>query len=138
MRRLLLILAILLLLPSVAGAGHLYKERAYQWPWCKYIGGRVEVPFQSEGETIARIDCVTRTHAIEVDYAEKWQEAVGQAIFYSILTGKKPGILLIIEKESDWRYYDRLGRVVEKYDIDVWFISPMLLETIENDKEVSR
>lgn len=38
-------------------------------------------------------------YACEIDWAYKWKEAVGQALYYSILTGYEPAILLLIK---DW------------------------------------
>lgn len=33
-----------------------------------------------------RTDCISDTHAIEVDFSEKWAEAIGQALHYSLWT----------------------------------------------------
>jgi len=41
-----------------------------------------------------RVDCLTDTHAIEYDWGKKWAESLGQALFYSAMTGKKAGIVL--------------------------------------------
>jgi hypothetical protein len=41
-----------------------------------------------------RCDIVTETHAIEVDFADKWAEAIGQCLNYSFQLNKKAGILL--------------------------------------------
>jgi hypothetical protein len=41
-----------------------------------------------------RADCVSETHAIEVDFAHKWAEAVGQSLNYAAETGKR--------RESFW------------------------------------
>lgn len=48
-----------------------------------------------------RCDIVTDTHAIEVDFADKWGEAIGQSLNYAFQSNKRAGILLILEKESD-------------------------------------
>ena len=66
-----------------------------------------------------RCDCVTTTHAIEFDFANKWAEALGQALHYSLLTSKQAGIVLILEAESDWRFYYRLMCVVSDNGLDV-------------------
>jgi hypothetical protein len=44
-----------------------------------------------------RCDCVTETHAIEFDFGNKWAEAIGQSAYYSLLTDKKAGIVIILE-----------------------------------------
>lgn len=131
MKRALLVTLLLLVFPLQAGAGHLHSEREYQTAWCNYVRGAMEVSIVSDGRVIARVDCITRIHAIEFDFAGKWQEAVGQAIYYSVLTDKKAGIVLIIEEDRDWKYYDRLERIVKKYDIDTWFLTPKIYEGIK-------
>ncbi len=75
-----------------------------------------------------RVDMLTEEYAIEVDWAPKYAEAIGQSLYYSIVTGKKPGIILLIKdikKES--RFVYRLQTVAAKYDIKVW------LEKVEVD-----
>ncbi|MEB2846769.1 hypothetical protein [Endobacterium cereale] len=42
-----------------------------------------------------RADCIGRKYAVEVEYSNKWAEAIGQALSYSAATGKKPGIILV-------------------------------------------
>ncbi len=34
----------------------------------------------------SRTDCISATHAIEVDFSTKWAEAIGQALHYSLWT----------------------------------------------------
>ncbi len=67
-----------------------------------------------------RVDCLTDEYAIEVDFAPKWAEAIGQAIYCAKMTGRKPGIVLILEEDKDQRYLNRLNRAVEGEGIRVW------------------
>ena len=67
-----------------------------------------------------RVDCLTSTHAIEVDFANKWAESIGQSLFYAEMTGKKPGVYLIIESDRDYRYLKRLKLVAKKYGITIF------------------
>jgi hypothetical protein len=46
----------------------------------------------------ARVDCLTDEYAIEVDWTGKWAEAIGQALYYSWATGRKPGIILVCKE----------------------------------------
>lgn len=71
-----------------------------------------------------RVDCLTHVHAIEVDFAHKWYEAVGQSLFYSLHTGKRAGILLILEKPDDYKYFIRLNSTIKyhKLKIRTWFV----------------
>lgn len=76
----------------------------------------------------ARCDCLTDTHAIEFDFANKWAEAIGQSLHYAAQTGKLPGIVLIIEDEKkDTEKYKRLVETIEFWNlpIDVWIMKNM-------------
>ena len=55
------------------------KERYYQDIHCDNLGGKTE--YKLEDKT--RIDCLTDTKAIEHDFAPKWAECAGQAIYYA-------------------------------------------------------
>lgn len=69
-----------------------------------------------------RCDCVTPTHAIEFDFGKKWAEAIGQSLYYALQTGKKPGIVLILETPADYKYWIRLNTVIDQFSlpIDAW------------------
>ena len=69
-----------------------------------------------------RCDCVTATHAIEFDFGGGWAEAIGQGLHYSIQTGKKPGIVLILETMKERKYWIRLNTTIEHFylPIDTW------------------
>jgi len=71
-----------------------------------------------------RIDCLTQTHAIEYDWGKKWAESLGQALYYSAMTGKKAGIVLIVNPRTKTRYLTRLNKAIEahKLDVDVWTV----------------
>jgi hypothetical protein len=74
-----------------------HTEKYYQNIIAKQIGGQTEVILPDQ----TRIDIVTPTEAIEVDFAHKWYEAIGQSSWYSLKTGKQPVIWLIKENASD-------------------------------------
>ncbi len=71
-----------------------------------------------------RVDCLTDTHAIEYDWGKKWAEAIGQALYYSAMTGKRAGIVLIVNPRTKERYLRRVEKAIEyhKLDIDVWTV----------------
>lgn len=75
-------------------------------------------------EDATRVDCLTEQYAVEVDFAPKWAEGAGQALYYGLRTGKEPAVLLIMEKETDTRYLERLTPVAEEHGIAVWTIRP--------------
>ena len=97
-----------------------HPEKWYQKKWCEEQKGRIEVVLPDG----TRCDCVTDTHAIEFDFGSNWAEAVGQSSYYSIQTGKKPGIVLILETMKDRKFWIRLNTTVEhfKLPIDTWCI----------------
>ena len=78
-----------------------------------------------------RCDCLTQTHAIEFDFGSKWAEAIGQSLYYSLQTGKRAGIVLILEKSKDYRYWMRLNTTIEHFDlpIDTWKIGKGVLKS---------
>lgn len=112
----------LLCQPSLAGAKRQHPERWYQEKWCREQGGRQEVRLPDK----TRCDCLTKTHAVEFDFAAKWAEAIGQALYYSLQTGKRSGIVLILEKEQDYKYWLRLNSTIQhfKLPIDTWKVTP--------------
>ena len=74
-------------------AKHKHTERWYQQQWCAQHGGVAEYVLPDK----TRVDCLTTTHAWEFDFASKWYEGVTQALHYGRLTGKRPGLVLILE-----------------------------------------
>ncbi|HXF44874.1 MAG TPA: hypothetical protein VNK91_02030 [Burkholderiaceae bacterium] len=77
---------------ATVAASSVAAEADYTKMWCAAQNGRVEVMLEDR----TRADCITATHAVEVDFAPKWAEAIGQALHYARLTGKRAGILLIV------------------------------------------
>ena len=47
-----------------------------------------------------RVDCLIPEYAIEVEWAKKWAEAVGQSLYYADATARKPEIILLCEKSE--------------------------------------
>lgn len=95
---------VLLACAALAQAGHLHPERYYQEQWCTAQGGQIEVVLPDG----TRCDCLTKTHAVEVDFARKWAESLGQALNYARQTRRAPGVLLILERPEDARAAERL------------------------------
>ncbi len=75
-----------------------------------------------EGGT--RVDCLTNKHAIEYDWGAKWAEGIGQSLFYSLHTGKRAGIVLILKKPNDYRFFIRLNSTIMHHNlpIDTWIV----------------
>lgn len=68
-----------------------------------------------------RVDCLTEEYAVEFDFAKKWAESIGQCLYYSKMTGKKPAAAIIITKPSDMKYIKRIQTADENIHI---FIIP--------------
>jgi len=107
----LLLISNLFIFTSVCTA----KESDYQRSWCNQNRGRTEVVLPDK----SRCDCVTDTHAVEIEYARKWAEAIGQALFYSLQTGKRAGIVLIIEAQKDRKHWIRLNSTIEHFKLPI-------------------
>ena len=100
-------------------AKHIFKESDYQKAWCKANNGIVE--YINSDKT--RVDCLTKTHAVEFDFAKKWAEGIGQAEYYSFLTGKKGKVILIIEQPNDFKYLKRVQSLAKIHDFDVDYVT---------------
>ena len=113
---------ILLLWPANLLAAHKHPEKYYQEKWCAEHGGQSEVVLPDK----TRADCITADNAIEFDFGEKWAESIGQSLYYSIQTGKRAGVVLILERPEDRKYFIRLNTIIQHYNlpIDTWELNP--------------
>ncbi len=125
MKRTMVAISILLLFSPKTYAARLFNEAYYQNEWCSQWNGQTEVKLSDH----TRVDCVTKNYAAEFDFAPKWAEAVGQSLHYSRMTNKKPAIILIIEKPSDFKYYDRVKPLAEQYGIKLWYMKDVFYNT---------
>lgn len=94
------------------------KEVYYQNMFAKEIKGQTEVVLNDK----ARVDIVTDTYAIEVDFAYKWAESIGQSLYYGLMMYRKPGVVLIVDGNKEQQYVNRLLSTAEKYGITVWIL----------------
>jgi len=101
-----------------ASAAHLHPEKYYQEEWCSEHHGQTEVVMPDR----TRVDCVTATHAIEFDFGTKWAESLGQSLYYSLQTGKRAGIVLILERPEDRKFFIRLNSTILHFElpVDTW------------------
>jgi len=86
-----------------------HKEDYYQDIIAKKIGGEREVLLDDK----TRIDIATPTTVIEVEFAYKFYESIGQSSWYSYKTGKLPEIWLIKESDKDDKFILRCKTVCE-------------------------
>jgi|GEM_PF-3469801 len=79
--------------------------------------------FEQEVKTQAGtwIDCLSDTHAIEVEATQDWAEAIGQSLHYSIESGLKAKIMLFCEQsdESCFRHELTLRSTIAAFDLPI-------------------
>jgi len=102
--------------------GYKQYESWYQEVWCDSNRGETEVRL-NDG---TRVDCLTKDYAIEVEFAKKWTQAIGQALHYSLKTNKKPGIVIILTKHSDEHYWLSINKLIEHHNLPIrtWKLGP--------------
>ena len=111
---------------------HKYSEASYQQAWCKKHNGIME--YENNDKT--RVDCLTDTYAVEFDFANKWAESVGQALHYSLMTGKKAKVVLILDNSKQMIYYKRVQKLADKYHFEVEYVTDEILN-LDKDENCS-
>lgn len=110
---------------------HQHNEESYQQAWCDAHGGVMEY----ENSDFTRVDCLTKTHAVEFDFANKWHESIGQALHYGLMTGKKPMVVLILDNpEKQMVYFTRIKKIGKKYKFDVEYVTNDILNLDKDGK----
>lgn len=96
------------------------NEAFYRDQWARENGGETEVRLPDG----TRCDIVTETHAIEVEWANKWYEGFGQALWYGFQLNKKPGVVLILRKKDDRKFLFRIQSLADHHGIElkVWTV----------------
>ncbi len=118
MKKLLTLLFAVVLLTTGVQAKKKHHEKYYQTAMCDQMHGIMEYRLPDK----TRVDCLTDEYAIEVDFAKKWAESIGQSLYYGLSTGKKPAVGLIIRNKKDRKYLRRLMKVAGHHDIVVFII----------------
>ena len=92
------------------------SEAFYRDYWAKKKGGlRTEVRCPDG----TRCDIVSDKYAIEVDWAYKWYEGFGQALWYGFQLNKKPSLLLILRSSADSKYVIKAHSLAKHHGIDL-------------------
>ena len=85
-----------------------------------HFGGRTEVSM-----TGGRADIVDNDYAIEVEFANKWKDAIGQSLWYGLQLERQPGIILVMRTIKDRKYGIMLQSAIDYAGltdkIRVWF-----------------
>lgn len=113
-------MTIILVIPILAHADRPQEMFAlpsdyYRQQWCTEHRGATEVRM-ADGSSA---DCITSTHVVQFQFAPKWTEAIGSALYYSSQTGKKAGIVIIIKEDHDLEYWKRLNATIEHFKLPI-------------------
>ena len=67
------------------------------------------------------VDCVSKTHAIEIDATSDWAQAIGQVLHYANEEGKLAKILLFCEDDEldCLRHTYILSSVIDQHDLPI-------------------
>lgn len=95
--------------------------------WCKQNGGQMDFPILDK--TLGyqtRVECLTDSHVIEIAPAPQWAKAVGLSKYYAAMTGRRPGVIVILEDEEEVRFLIRLLVAIQadRSSWGVWVIGP--------------
>ena len=93
-------------------------EKDYVQAWATANHGKMNVRL-TDG---TRCDVVTSTHAVEVTFAPKWQEAIGRTLYQASQLNKHAGIVLILKDPKEAVYRQRLDTTIGIFNlpIEVW------------------
>ena len=90
--------------------------------WQKQLAPKYAALMEHQLWDRTRVDLLNSEYAIEIDFAKKWAEAIGQALYYAEMTGKKPGIILLVKTDlaADAKFVYRCQTVCARYGIKLW------------------
>lgn len=60
------------------------------------------------------VDCLTDDYAIEVDFSNKWAEAIGQSLMYAAELERLPGIILVCQQGTNPSLCLKHGYLIEQ------------------------
>ena len=112
------IFTLLFLFISMTAFSQKQREEYYQKLAAEHLHGRTEVVLDDR----TRADIVTDTFAIEVDFAHKWAESIGQSLHYAHRLHKKAGVVLIADGKKDDRFIQIIMPDAIELGITVWVI----------------
>ena len=106
----------------IVGTADAYDEDFYNTDFCWSVGGVDE----SRSIPGSRIDCETDEIVYEADWASfKMFEGIGQSLYYSSMTGKTPGLLLIIKDDHGPKHVAKAKIIIDTWDL------PIVLEVMD-------
>lgn len=114
-------------------ARHQYLEKEYQQYWCEKQGGITEYVLDDG----TRVDCLLPNMAVEFDFAPKWAECIGQALYYGKKTNRNSVCILIMEEPlKDEKYLNRLKySVYGQKQIPDFFLYTITPDVFDNNQK---
>ena len=99
------------------------NKKYYQELWCNQHGGKMDVPYIKQKKFQFRdeitCDCVTKTHAVFINFNKQWAESIGQALNYSRMTEKRGGIVLINQRVIGTARIGRLYNIINEFHLPI-------------------
>lgn len=80
------------------------KAEWHELQWSRYLAHRVGGETEFRLPDGSRVDILTDEFAWEVEWSDKWPESIGQATYYALATGRKPGVWLLLRGDYDEDY----------------------------------
>lgn len=108
-------------LSATATQPHKMQDADYVKIVCDAKSGQTEVRRLG-----SRADCVSENEAIEVEYAHKWSEGIGQAERYGKVFSRKPVLVLVLEQPDHERFVELANQQIRRS------YSPIKLEVYKN------
>ena len=89
--------------------------------WSKYLADQYGFQDSYHCPDGSFVDILTPTHAVEVEWVDKWEQSLGQSTHYANMTGRKPGIWLLLRdgNEKETADYIRCLSSAKSKGIDV-------------------
>lgn len=82
--------------------------------WCGHLAPKYQAEVEVRLDDGTRCDLLTESEAIEVDWARKYAEAIGQSWYYALKLDREPAIILLVkDPEKDQKYVDRCRLVCD-------------------------
>lgn len=89
--------------------------------WAKVLAPKYQADVEVPVWDGTRCDLLNDDFAIEIDWAYKWAEAIGQALYYAIALDRRPAVLLLMKNGyKDRKYAHRCQAVCAKFDIKLF------------------
>ena len=87
--------------------------------YCSRLGGITEERHTYRDRSYVRVDCETDEEVIEAGLDKRSSlDSVQQAVFFSVLTGKTPVVVIFDTDGREGKYEYRIRKVCEELDIE--------------------